>query len=277
MKVMVFGCSLTRFNWPTWADIILEQAKKFDFETENWGQPGIGNFYIAMHVQEAIARKLIKPGDHVIICWTSMLREDRYLPGDSQRWLAAGNVFSEHSLNQIHTRDWVDKFVNLNFNLYRDLTLIQSTQRTLESMGVVYSHFKSNDFKEVELANPSNRNLIKTLTQTFNIKFDYPELMPFLIRQERVKINPIPTQFQIKGKTVNDVHPQPNHYLLYASKCLTHNKKHHWLHELDSNVSNWAKAQQELVEQAVQPLTYDSHPLPSFNNAPWQLSSELFQ
>ena len=41
-RLFTFGCSVTEFIWPTWADIL---GREFDYY-ENWGRVGAGNLYI---------------------------------------------------------------------------------------------------------------------------------------------------------------------------------------------------------------------------------------
>lgn len=275
MKVVTFGCSLTRYNWPTWASILLTQAELHGYKTDNWGCPGTGNFYIAIHIQEAIARKLIQPGDHVIICWASFLREDRFVLGNNPRWLAAGNIFGDHSLKHAHDQNWVDRFANVNFSLYRDLTLIQSTQQSLDQIGVVHSHFKAYDY--IEVRDGSNDKLIAELDSTFNLKFDYSDLMPFLIRQEKIKITPVETQFNVSNESVADVHPQPKHHLTFVKKCMLSNNKHAWLNQLDPTIGAWVESEQLRIHNLPKPLNANTHPLPAFKTEPWQLTAESFR
>ena len=48
-RIFAFGCSYTRFPWPTWADII---AYDLDIPFENWANAGHGNVSIAHHMLE---------------------------------------------------------------------------------------------------------------------------------------------------------------------------------------------------------------------------------
>ena len=89
-----FGCSFTKYHWPTWADIILEQAKRSGIDGDNWGMPGVGNLFIAMQVQHAIVKGLLKAGDHAFISWSTLSREDRLVDG---KWITPGNIFNQNT------------------------------------------------------------------------------------------------------------------------------------------------------------------------------------
>jgi hypothetical protein len=48
-RLFTFGCSFTRYLWPTWADILAEDIPYY----ENWGCGGAGNLYISNAIMEA--------------------------------------------------------------------------------------------------------------------------------------------------------------------------------------------------------------------------------
>ena len=74
-RLYTFGCSFTNYKWPTWADIL---SKEFEY-FENWGRPGAGNSYITNAVVEASIKNKFTKDDTIMIMWSSMTREDRYL------------------------------------------------------------------------------------------------------------------------------------------------------------------------------------------------------
>lgn len=73
-RLFTFGCSLTRYHWPTWADILGQQFDYF----ENWGQPSGGNNFIFNSVIECDTRNNFTPNDVIVIMWTSISRIDYY-------------------------------------------------------------------------------------------------------------------------------------------------------------------------------------------------------
>ena len=69
-RLYTFGCSFTKYKWPTWADFIGTQ-----FETyENWGQPGAGNFFIATQVYECCQRNCVGVDDTILVMLSSTNR-----------------------------------------------------------------------------------------------------------------------------------------------------------------------------------------------------------
>lgn len=73
-RLFTFGCSLTNYHYPTWADII---ATNFD-EFQNWGRKGGGNNFILNSLIECHQRNTLGPADTVIILWSGISRIDYY-------------------------------------------------------------------------------------------------------------------------------------------------------------------------------------------------------
>lgn len=115
-RLFAFGCSFTNYFWSTWADCLAPEFDSF----ENWGHPGAGNHYIFNSVMEADQRYHFGAGDTVIVCWTSIDREDRYI---DNRW---HNKFSSKFKMIISQSD------ERGF-LIRDLAYIKAVKTLLES------------------------------------------------------------------------------------------------------------------------------------------------
>jgi hypothetical protein len=73
-RLFTFGCSFTKYFWPTWADII---GQDFDY-FENWAEPGSGNVRIAHRITECVYSKNLTKDDTVCIMWSGISREDTY-------------------------------------------------------------------------------------------------------------------------------------------------------------------------------------------------------
>ena len=65
-RLFTFGCSFTKYHWPTWANIL---GKEFD-QHQNWAEPGAGNHFILNSLVECNLRNNILPDDTVGIMWT---------------------------------------------------------------------------------------------------------------------------------------------------------------------------------------------------------------
>ena len=127
MKLFSFGCSFTKYQWPTWADIL---SKSFD-RFENWGIPGAGNHYIYNALVECHLTKKISSDDTVAIMWSSTGREDRYVKG---KWLTPGNIYNSDR----YDRKFIEEFVDVRGFILRDLALIYGAKKILDSIGCRY-------------------------------------------------------------------------------------------------------------------------------------------
>ena len=124
-RLFTFGCSFTNFFWPTWADIL---GKEFD-TFENWGKNGAGNAFMLYSLMECIKRNTLTKNDTVVIMWSSIDREDRWVHGS---WQLEGGVFNGQ---EPYTGDYVKKFADPTGFIIRDLAIISATKKILESIG----------------------------------------------------------------------------------------------------------------------------------------------
>ena len=46
MRIFAFGCSLSQYFYPTWADVAIYEYKQKGYHGENWSRSGAGNQYI---------------------------------------------------------------------------------------------------------------------------------------------------------------------------------------------------------------------------------------
>lgn len=107
-KLITFGCSFTDYSWPTWADIM---ALDQDCEYENWAVGGGGNQQIARRALYRHSRGMA-PTDTVMIQWTSITREDRWL---NHRWVAEGSVANSPTYSKDffeHYWSWDNDVIN---------------------------------------------------------------------------------------------------------------------------------------------------------------------
>ena len=105
-RLFVFGCSFTKYYWPTWADII---GQEFDYY-ENWGEIGSGNLRIAHRVTECVYKNQIGPNDTICIMWSGISREDRYR---DNLWRTANPDIKEYFFSKPVIDDRADTILNL--------------------------------------------------------------------------------------------------------------------------------------------------------------------
>jgi len=121
-RFFAFGCSFTKYSWPTWADIIGQDVPVY----QNWATPGAGNHYIFNSIMEADARYKFNNNDLVIVMWSCKEREDRY---SNNKWLSDTNLSQEKT----YGKKWVKNFgTDLRGFLIRDLGYIAGAQSTIQ-------------------------------------------------------------------------------------------------------------------------------------------------
>ena len=120
-RCFTFGCSFTRYKWPTWSDIIKQEIP----ETINYGKAGAGNLYISNQLVEANLRHNFNKDDLVIVMWSSVTREDRY---KHNNWITSGNITTQNNISAKFVHDWFD----YRFYLLRDLALIELTRQCMK-------------------------------------------------------------------------------------------------------------------------------------------------
>lgn len=130
MRFFSFGCSFTRGTWPTWADIVARQYSEF----QNWGKGGAGNAFIFYSLMECIKRNNITADDTVMIMWSSIGREDRYVAGN---WLTPGSIYNQTNYDE----NFVNKFTDPTGYLLRDMAHVSATKQILDNIGCNYKFF----------------------------------------------------------------------------------------------------------------------------------------
>lgn len=80
-RLFTFGCSMTQYYYPTWADILGRSWVHY----ENWGHAGSGNHFIFNSIIECDKKHTLTDNDTIIVMWTSVARLDTY---QFDRWLS---------------------------------------------------------------------------------------------------------------------------------------------------------------------------------------------
>ena len=143
-RLFTFGCSFTQFSWPTWANILGREYSYF----ENWGLCGAGNLYISSSVAEASVLHNFDKDDTIMVMWTNMMREDRYLNKES-KWCTPGNIYTQSE----YPKDFVKNFVTVRGCYIRDLTQMYLTSKLLDNIGCKYEFMSM-----IDLVNPDQYN-----------------------------------------------------------------------------------------------------------------------
>lgn len=145
-RFFAFGCSLTSYYWPTWADIIAKEIP----ESYNYGQSGGGNLFIASQVAEANVRYKFNKDDLVMIMWSSISREDRWLHGT---WLTPGNIYTQNYYDD----NFIKKFSDSKGYLIRDLSIITMCKGMLDNTGVDYHMLNMAPLMSIQFSSPNQK------------------------------------------------------------------------------------------------------------------------
>lgn len=121
-RIWCFGCSFTRYSWPTWADLLAQH-----YPVTVTAEPGWGNYRIFRELWLKDQQGLIQPDDLVMICWTSVCREDRYW---LHNWHGGGNIWT----NSQYDDNFIKRYADPDHFLMRDRALIWSTTRALDGV-----------------------------------------------------------------------------------------------------------------------------------------------
>ena len=87
-RLFAFGCSLTYYSWPTWADLI---SPNFD-DYYNFGVMGMGNQFIQHTIYEANSIFDFTEDDTVLVMFTNPFRKSLK---ENKRWLTL-QMFKYH-------------------------------------------------------------------------------------------------------------------------------------------------------------------------------------
>jgi hypothetical protein len=152
-RLFTFGCSFTKYNWPTWADFINIGWVEY----YNWGHPGIGNRAIAERIAEAHALYKFTKDDLVIVQWSSYVRHDYARPdipsADCTMWKTRGNIFSSWN-SKVFDKKWINTFWNEPAYYIHTLNNVILVQELLKGIGCYWFMTASTDLQDYRLKVP---------------------------------------------------------------------------------------------------------------------------
>lgn len=165
-RFFAFGCSHVNYQYPTWADMLIEHYSKENIEGFNCGRTGSGNLTIASRVWDVHARYQYNSNDTIIISWSNFFREDRYHTRGG--WHCPGNIFNTRTTYPFTLYNY--RYVSeadthdLMHYLMRDCALITSTIEGLKTTGAkVYTTHMSDPYKDELLLSMYNEANILNL------------------------------------------------------------------------------------------------------------------
>ena len=194
---------MTSYGWPTWADIISQEIP----ESYNYAQSGGGNLFISCQVAEASLRHKFTDTDLVMIMWSSISREDRYIHGN---WLTPGNIYTQN----IYDEKFVKSFSDDLGYLLRDINLITLTKSLLAQLSIDYYMLNMSPLTLIS-ADLTSSNKFYQIKEIYKETFE--SILPDILTLE---LNGTWPQHPIvkEGHQSADYHPSPIQHFNYLNK-----------------------------------------------------------
>jgi hypothetical protein len=138
----LFGCSFTKFVWPTWADMLAHQS---DYPVYNFGLSGIGNVGIVHRLVEADLKYKFNSDDLIIIVWSHWSREDRVFKNE---WKTEGNIFLNKNF---YNENFISKYWSWENDIIKNSTaiLLANKSYNINDQYSIYDYGKIECHKEV--------------------------------------------------------------------------------------------------------------------------------
>lgn len=208
-RLFTFGCSFTNYRWMTWADILGAHYDEF----QNWGQSGAGNQYMLNALMECDQRNRLNADDTVIICWSNVTREDRYV--DGRGWVTCGNV----GTTGVFDKEFVANMVTERGYIIRDIAFIKAALYFLIGRQVTWKFLSLCPFSNPD---PWDDRIMHHSNDVYTLYADVLDhMLPSYIevlgrdfwQHDQHK------RFTYKGGGV-DYHPMPSEHLKYLDTVL---------------------------------------------------------
>lgn len=208
-RFFAFGCSLTKYNWPTWADIISQEVPEY----YNYAKSGGGNLFISNSIVEANLTHKFTENDLVIVMWSSVTREDRY---KNNTWETPGNIFTQGDIDMSFVSKWADE----RFYLIRDLALIEQTSVYLNQLPCDSDMLKMVDFEETKIEDNIKGNHVEDILKLYEPTMQ--KVKPAIVDVVYNGLWPkLPMRgWNGSGQTI-DYHPTPLGHLKYLQSFYT--------------------------------------------------------
>ena len=209
-RLFTFGCSMTSYGWPTWADILGQLIP----EHYRYGKSGAGNQFIACAITEANLKYKFNSDDLIMVMWTSVSREDRY---KNNSWHVGGNVYTSDMIGDEYVQQWADT----RYYLLRDLNYITLTHAFLENLNVDYDFLAMSSLTQLQLKGrdadfKNGADILDAYSSTLKL------LKPGMLEKEFKGTWPQVPIMMRGNPSTHDYHPTPASHLSYLKKIYPH-------------------------------------------------------
>lgn len=206
-RLFTFGCSFTRYYWPTWADMLGREYTEF----ENWGNGGLGNRAILERLTECVVNNKITANDTIIVQWSDLHRFDMHKPKPElpEGWAQGGNMLAAPDFENC----WISSVWNEQSYVMHTLNFIKLAITLLESLPCKWYMTSLYDITADLKRYPrafknylpmfSHKNFLQPMHSFFS-QYDFPKK----------------TLVDIKDKKQIDEHPSPIAHYAWLAEVL---------------------------------------------------------
>lgn len=204
-RLFTFGCSFTKWIWPTWANVI---AYELDVPLYNYGYSGAGNQYIFNAIIQADSHYKFNDEDLIMVCWTNVCREDRLHNG---HWLCPGNIYTQGIYDQSCVKKWADPFGYA----VRDFASIKATWELLDKTGCQFHFMKMLDFENIDQFNLDNKENFSKLENIYDYYLVKIKKSFYEVLWNNNLDNKYKKEKELFGEKYHDGHPTIKEHLIY--------------------------------------------------------------
>lgn len=238
-RLLSFGCSFTKYFWTTWPEYV---SDALNIPFYNFGKSGAGNQYIANVLMQADKILKINSDDLVIVSWTNVCREDRWVKGN---WLLTGNIYSQG----IYDQNFVTKFADPVGYYIRDLATINLIKEFLDHKGCQYKFLSMCNILERQ-DQGEDHNLIedqskKTYNSIVNLYADVTKIILPSFYEVLWEDDIHKNKFDIERKELTplflDGHPNPYEHWKYIKSVFDYSWPDYMEHKAQTVQDNFKK------------------------------------
>ena len=246
-RFFAFGCSMTRYQWPTWADMVGQEIPEY----YNFALSGAGNIFISNQIAEANMRYNFNEDDLVMVMWSTVTREDRYV---DKRWQCHGNIYFQN----FYDKKFIMNYVDNRGQLIRDLALIYMADCLLKTSKANY-YMMSMQPLEIVIRHETNKleGEYQDVIDLYKPVVDLLNQYDLLMLGCNGKWGSLPIRHNVPGGQTHDYHPSPKTHFNFINKVFPYakwsEKTIEFMEFHDTIVMN-AKTQDDLVYQSPWPL-----------------------
>lgn len=206
-RVFTFGCSFTKYVYPTWANVLSKCVP--DAEFINLGQCGGGNSYISNRMTQANRTYTFCETDLVVTMWSTYCREDRFA---NDRWITPGNIYCQGEYDEA----FVKKFCDPVGYMIKDLSTIDLATAYMSTLPCTYIDMLSVPFNHqvIEQDDPTYKDVLYTYRELI-AHFNEPSMFDYLDRDWCTGGGGLTYIHRSNNKSYYDYHPNTLVYCNY--------------------------------------------------------------